>query len=138
MLGVFAAFIFRVVFALITVQLLQYPILKIVGGALLIWIIFKLIQDLQLFDVFKITQIKSAPPIIFKMGHCRSWTVINAKTTLKIKAAQTPSIIIFFLSAEANDAAIRPIMIALSAAIIISISTIWINIKISVGTTLIL
>ena len=53
MLGVLAAFIFRVIFALITVQLLQYPILKIIGGSLLIWIIFKLIQDLELLDVFK-------------------------------------------------------------------------------------
>ena len=52
MLGVFAAFIFRVIFALITVQLLQYPILKIIGGSLLIWIIFKLIQDLELFGRF--------------------------------------------------------------------------------------
>ena len=59
MLGVFAAFIFRVIFALVTVQLLQYPILKIVGGALLVWIIFKLVQDLQLFDVFKITKPKA-------------------------------------------------------------------------------
>ena len=39
LLGVFGAFIFRVIFAAITVQLLQYPILKVVGGALLIWII---------------------------------------------------------------------------------------------------
>ena len=62
MLGVFAAFIFRVVFALITVQLLQYPILKIIGGALLIWVIFKLVQDLQLFDVFKITKPKIVKP----------------------------------------------------------------------------
>ena len=46
MLGVFAAFVFRVLFALITTQLLQYPILKIIGGALLIWIILKLLQDL--------------------------------------------------------------------------------------------
>jgi len=53
MFGGFAAFFFRVVFALITVQLLEYPILKIIGGALLIWIILKLIHDLQLFDVFK-------------------------------------------------------------------------------------
>ena len=53
MLGVFAAFIFRVIFALITVQLLEYPILKIIGGALLIWIILKLLHDLQLLDVFK-------------------------------------------------------------------------------------
>ena len=45
MLGVFAAFSFRVIFALITVQLLQFPILKIIGGALLIWVILKLVQD---------------------------------------------------------------------------------------------
>jgi len=62
MFGVFAAFFFRVVFALITVQLLEYPILKIIGGALLIWIILKLIHDLQLFEVFKITKPKIVKP----------------------------------------------------------------------------
>ena len=62
MLGVFAAFIFRVIFALITVQLLQYPILKIIGGSLLIWIIFKLIQDLELLDVFKTAKPKIVKP----------------------------------------------------------------------------
>ena len=62
MLGVFAAFIFRVVFALVTVQLLQYPILKIIGGALLIWIILKLVHDLQLLDVFKTVKPKIVKP----------------------------------------------------------------------------
>jgi len=62
MLGVFAAFFFRVIFALITVQLLEYPILKIIGGALLIWIILKLIHDLQLFDVFKTAKPKIVKP----------------------------------------------------------------------------
>ena len=47
--GVFGAFLFRVIFAAITVQLLQYPILKIIGGVLLIWIVFKLFVDLRLF-----------------------------------------------------------------------------------------
>ena len=47
LLGVFGAFLFRVIFAAITVQLLQYPILKVVGGALLIWIVIKLIKDLK-------------------------------------------------------------------------------------------
>ncbi len=47
LLGVFGAFLFRVIFAAITVQLLQYPILKVLGGALLIWIIVKLIKDLE-------------------------------------------------------------------------------------------
>ena len=62
MMGVFAAFIFRVIFALITVQLIQYPILKIIGGSLLIWIIFKLIQDLELLDVFKTAKPKIVKP----------------------------------------------------------------------------
>ncbi len=62
MFGVFAAFIFRVIFALITVQLLQYPILKIIGGALLIWIILKLLHDLQLLDVFKTSKQKIFKP----------------------------------------------------------------------------
>ena len=62
MLGVFAAFFFRVVFALITVQLLEYPILKIIGGALLIWIILKLVHDLQLLDVFKTAKPKIVKP----------------------------------------------------------------------------
>ena len=62
MLGVFAAFIFRVIFALVTVQLLEYPILKIIGGALLIWIILKLVHDLQLLDVFKTAKPKIIKP----------------------------------------------------------------------------
>ena len=62
MLGVFAAFIFRVIFALITVQLLEYPILKIIGGTLLIWIILKLLHDLQLLDVFKTAKQKIVKP----------------------------------------------------------------------------
>jgi len=62
MFGVFAAFFFRVVFALITVQLLEYPILKIIGGALLIWIILKLVHDLQLLDVFKTAKPKIVKP----------------------------------------------------------------------------
>ena len=57
LLGVFGAFIFRVIFAAITVQLLQFPILKIVGGALLIWIVIKLIKDLELIDALKTTSI---------------------------------------------------------------------------------
>ena len=62
MLGVFAAFFFRVIFALVTVQLLEYPILKIIGGALLIWIILKLLHDLQLLDVFKTVKPKIVKP----------------------------------------------------------------------------
>ena len=46
MYGVFAAFIFRVIFALSATYLFEFAIIKIVGGALLIWIVNDLRQDL--------------------------------------------------------------------------------------------
>ena len=62
MLGIFAAFFFRVIFALIAVKLLAYPELRIIGGALLIWIIIKLIQTLELLDAFKTGKPKIIKP----------------------------------------------------------------------------
>ena len=44
--GVFAAFIFRVMFAHSATYLFEFPIIKIVGGALLVWIVNDLRQDL--------------------------------------------------------------------------------------------
>ena len=61
LLGVFGAFLFRVIFAAITVQLLQYPILKVLGGVLLIWIIVKLI-DLEIFDALKTSKQQTPKP----------------------------------------------------------------------------
>ena len=46
MYGVFAAFIFRIIFALSATYLLEFAIIKIVGGALLVWIVHDLQQDL--------------------------------------------------------------------------------------------
>ncbi len=46
MYGVFAAFIFRIIFALSATYLFEFPIIKIVGGALLVWIVHDLQQDL--------------------------------------------------------------------------------------------
>ena len=46
MYGVFAAFIFRVIFALSATYLFEFAIIKIVGGALLVWIVNDLRQDL--------------------------------------------------------------------------------------------
>ena len=61
LLGVFGAFIFRVIFAAITVQLLQFPILKIIGGVLLVWIIIKLVKDLEIIDALKTGPTQKAP-----------------------------------------------------------------------------
>jgi len=69
LLGVFGAFIFRVIFAAITVQLLQFPLLKIIGGTLLIWIVIKLVKDLELLDSLrspkqKVVKSKKQPSFI--------------------------------------------------------------------------
>ncbi len=46
MYGVFAAFVFRVMFALSATYLFEFAIIKIIGGALLVWIVNDLRQDL--------------------------------------------------------------------------------------------
>ena len=46
MYGVFAAFIFRILFALSATYLFEFAIIKIIGGALLVWIVNDLRQDL--------------------------------------------------------------------------------------------
>ena len=83
LLGVFGAFLFRVIFAAITVQLLQYPILKVVGGALLIWIVVKLIKDLEIFDALKTskqqTPTKPKKPLSFASA---VYAIVVADVTL--------------------------------------------------------
>ncbi len=44
--GVLAAFIFRIIFALSATYLFEFAIIKIIGGALLVWIVHDLQQDL--------------------------------------------------------------------------------------------
>jgi len=44
--GVLAAFIFRIIFALSATFLFQFAFIKIIGGALLVWIVHDLQQDL--------------------------------------------------------------------------------------------
>ena len=46
MYGVFAAFLFRIIFALSATYLFEFAIIKIVGGALLVWVVNDLRQDL--------------------------------------------------------------------------------------------
>ena len=54
MWGVFAAFIFRVIFAFFATFLFQFAFIKLIGGALLLWIVNELRQDL-----FTVKKIKS-------------------------------------------------------------------------------
>ena len=50
--GVLAAFVFRVIFAFSATYLFQFAFIKLIGGALLLWIVNSLRQDL--FDTKKI------------------------------------------------------------------------------------
>ena len=58
--GVAAAFIFRIIFAFGATYLLQYAFLKIIGGALLLWIVNDLRQDLFVAKKVKSPTLKSA------------------------------------------------------------------------------
>ena len=54
MVGVFAAFVFRLIFALSATYLFEFAFIKIIGGLLLVWIVNDLRRDL-----FEIKKIKS-------------------------------------------------------------------------------
>lgn len=65
MYGVLAAFVFRIIFALSATYLFGFPIIKIVGGLLLIWIVNDLRNDL--FETKKIkspTKISKEPSFV--------------------------------------------------------------------------
>ena len=62
MWGVFAAFIFRVIFAVSATYLFQFTIIKLIGGALLLWIVKDLWQDLFSTKKIKSPTKKSREP----------------------------------------------------------------------------
>ena len=62
MWGVFAAFIFRVVFAFSATFLFQFSFIKLVGGALLLWIVNELRQDLFIIKKIKSPTRQSKEP----------------------------------------------------------------------------
>ena len=78
MLGVFAAFIFRFIFALSATYLFEIPFIKIAGGLLLIWIVNDLRRDL-----FEIKKIKSPTKMSKEPSYIQSvYKVLLADLTL--------------------------------------------------------
>jgi YjbE family integral membrane protein len=79
--GVAAAFIFRVIFAFGATIILEFAWLKIMGGALLLWIVNNLRQDF--FDSKKIRSpaLKSQERVSFATGF---WRVLVADFTLSL------------------------------------------------------
>ena len=78
MYGVLAAFVFRIIFALSATYLFGFPIVKIVGGLLLIWIVNDLRRDL-----FEIKKIKSPTKVSKEPSFVQSvYKVLFADITL--------------------------------------------------------
>ena len=79
--GVAAAFIFRVVFALSATYLLAFSWIKIVGGILLLWVIYNLRKDLFETKKTRSPNLKSKENISFSTG---VYQVLVADITLSL------------------------------------------------------
>ena len=62
MWGVFAAFIFRIIFAFSATYLLQFSLIKLIGGAFLLWVVNDLRQDLFITKKIKSPTKQSKEP----------------------------------------------------------------------------
>ena len=79
--GVAAAFIFRVVFALSATYLLAFAWIKIIGGILLIWVIYNLRKDLFESKKVRSPNLKSKESTSFSTG---VYQVLVADITLSL------------------------------------------------------
>ena len=79
--GVAAAFIFRIIFAFGADIMLDYPIIKIIGGLLLLWIVNNLRQDFFGKNRIKTPTVKSQESVSFGTGVYR---VLVADFTLSL------------------------------------------------------
>ena len=67
--GIAAAFVFRIVFALSATYLLAFAWIKIVGGILLIWVIYNLRKDLFENNKIRSPRLKSSESSSFSSGN---------------------------------------------------------------------
>jgi len=113
MWGVLAAFIFRIFFAFTATILFEFPIIKIVGGVLLIWIVFDLQKDL--FDTKKIkspTKISKEPSYIQSI-----YRVVFVDITLSFDN------VIGVVGASKNQFELMIFGLALSVILIVTLAT---------------
>ena len=66
--GVAAAFIFRIFFAFGTEIAFEYPLVKIIGGLLLLWVVNNVREDLFKSKKIKSPELKSKEPVSFYTG----------------------------------------------------------------------
>jgi len=119
--GIFGAFIFRVIFAAITVQLLQFPILKVLGGTLLIWIVVKLIKDLELIDALKTTKQQTPKPKKPPSFASAVYSVIIADVTLSFDN------VLGVAAAARNETALLVFGLLLSVLLVGTVATFFAN-----------
>jgi YjbE family integral membrane protein len=79
--GIAAAFAFRIIFAFGAVYILEFPFIKILGGVLLLWIVYNLRRDFFDPKKSKMPNYKSEEHISFGQGLYR---VIIADLTLSL------------------------------------------------------
>ncbi len=114
MWGVFAAFLFRIIFAFSAVYLFNFPIIKIVGGLLLVWIVNDLRQDL----FGKQKKIKSPTKISKEPSFMQSmYKVIFADITLSFDN------VIGVVGASKNNTSLMIFGLVLSVVLVGTIAT---------------
>ena len=114
MWGVFAAFLFRIIFAFFAVYLFNFAIIKIVGGLLLVWIVNDLRQDL----FGKQKKIKSPTKISKEPSFMQSmYKVIFADITLSFDN------VIGVVGASKNNTSLMIFGLVLSVVLVGTIAT---------------
>ena len=114
MYGVFAAFLFRIMFALSATYLFEFAIIKIIGGALLVWIVHDLQQDLfgEKKKIKSTTKISKEPSFAEGM-----YKVIIADITLSFDN------VIAVVGAAKNNFGLMIFGLLLSVILIVTIAT---------------
>jgi len=114
MWGVLAAFIFRIIFAFSATHLFEFPIIKIIGGILLIWIVHDLQQDLfsKKRKVKSPTKISKEPSFLQSM-----YKVILADITLSFDN------VIGVVGASKDSFGLMIFGLSLSVLLIVTIAT---------------
>ena len=114
MYGVLAAFVFRVIFALSATYLFEFAIIKIIGGALLVWIVHDLQQDLfgKKRKIKSPTKISKEPSFMESM-----YKVILADITLSFDN------VIGVVAASRNNYGLMIFGLLFSVVLIVTIAT---------------